>query len=155
MSVLYALAACAALILVSIVVVRRLRGRRVSTDGFSFVAKKDARTVGFGCGHAGPDEIVYEVYGVKIKGQFAQGSPNCPECCLKQMRQLIIRCAVCGRPIMPGAVVHLYSSVPSAKPEWTTRHAGELVLCNHADCEGGNPCGRWNGETVEEFDFGS
>ena len=126
---------------------RRRRSAAGPRPGISYVAVSQSR-LPFRCGHVGADAVRYDVYGTKINGRFRPDSPKCPDCCVQDMRKRVIRCAACGRPIMPGDVVHLARGT-FGKSEWITRFQGEMVFCNRSDCEAPNPAGRWTGETVD------
>lgn len=156
MSNLIAPAVVCLFLLSCLLFVRRSRRKSAEddapTDAFTYAASGSIR-VKFRCGDVGPGAIVYDLFGTKIKASFSENSPFCPDCCLKQLREQVIRCALCGHPILPGEVVHL-ARVQEAKPEWTTRYGGEQVLCNSSDCAAPNLAGTWTGKTVKEF-FGS
>ncbi|MFC1638726.1 hypothetical protein ACFL26_00465 [Patescibacteria group bacterium] len=115
-----------------------------------FVADGE-ETVRFDCGHDGPVDFHYEVYGRRMETdteRIRERHWKCPECMVADMRQRILRCVCCGRPIFPGnSVSFVAGGFPRASREWGRQHDGDWIACT--DCA--PYCGMWTGEGVREW----
>ena len=57
------------------------------------------------CGHRGPLKFELFVYGKIVYP--ARDNQKCPDCCMKEIRETVIRCASCEIPIFPPSAVSL------------------------------------------------
>lgn len=123
---------------------RKAESRKTSTDEFEVSA------VGFfkrrhACGHRGARKFKLMTYGEETK--WISQKERCPDCFLAYAKELIIRCALCGFPIVPGAPVVLYwhGSDPIRKD--ATRVDDHVMGCLRWDCcpSGGFFAGHWTG----------
>lgn len=71
------------------------------------VVKQKGKKVTAQCGHIARTEVHYNLYGVLTKGD---GARHCPECGIKELERITIRCALCELPILPGDAVSIYDS---------------------------------------------
>lgn len=97
------------------------------------------------CGHASHAELVFDVYGLKIEGK---GQLTCPECSIKELREITIRCALCGLPILPGDGVSIYDiGGRDIRADIAFKVGEHQVLgCNGMDCSiPGAYAGLWGG----------
>lgn len=97
------------------------------------------------CGHASHARLVFEVYGLKIEGS---GQLTCPECGSKELREITIRCALCGLPILPGDGVSLYDIGGSDIRSDIAYKVGmdQVLGCMSWDCSmPGSYAGVWGG----------
>jgi len=62
---------------------------------------------GYTCGHVDWKYYELDVYGAAVS--FVSPDDKCPHCVLLAARRDIIRCAACGRPILPCHPVVLYN----------------------------------------------
>jgi len=76
----------------------------------------------------------------------------CPDCLTAELRQVTIRCALCGFAIFPGEPVALYGGPKSSfrGTAGTAEHDGQYVGCLRCDCcpSGGFFAGHWDGQRV-------
>jgi len=117
------------------------------------VIKEGSRT--YECGHSGPKSFKIDAYGSEMT---PKGRKYCPDCAQKWFKENVIRCPICGLPIMPGDGVISY--VPSNR--MSHRKAGYVVpkgeVCEGAilgclrwDCAdtAAGLCGHWDGRKVQ------
>jgi len=76
----------------------------------------------YACGHPGYETYYFYVYGERCvpTEAYADANDTCPFCLLTTVLERHIRCAVCGRAILPGDPVTFYHDDPAFRPEWVT-----------------------------------
>jgi hypothetical protein len=108
----------------------------VDTGGRAVTAK---------CGHSSSEDLIFDVYGVKITGD---GQRICPDCGKTELHRITLRCALCGLPILPGNSVSIYDiSGADVRAEIAFRVGDDQVLgCCTMDCAlPGAFAGHWGG----------
>jgi hypothetical protein len=98
------------------------------------------------CGHRGPVWFALNTYGAESKK--IGSSKTCPDCTIGILRQMVIRCALCGLPIFPGEGVALYSRASSQYKSIATKVGKNFIGCLRWECcpSGGFYAGHWTGE---------
>ena len=119
-------------------------------DTIEAVPDSDER-IAFDCGHTGPVRFHYVIFGEAFEtdeARLRKEHKRCPDCIVAEMRQEIIRCALCGHFILPGDSVACYGSGSDIRDEWATRTPdGGYIGCMRWDCcpSGGFFAGHWQG----------
>jgi hypothetical protein len=115
-----------------------------SNDEIVFVeARGDAVTAE--CGHSSSETLVFNVYGDQVSGD---GRCTCPDCGKAELGRIVIRCALCGLPILPGHAVSIYDiGGEGIQADIAFRVGDDQVLgCNAWDCAlPGAVAGEWHG----------
>jgi len=104
------------------------------------------------CGHEGPVKYTVSIYGIELstKKQFMCKRYKCPECTIVDIKDIVIRCALCRLPIFPGKPVALYDKSSSGIHQDIAHWVGYSACgCLRWDC---CPCGaffagHWDGES--------
>ncbi len=91
-----------------------------------------------GCGHPAKHETIIEVEGRRGVYTASDNTPYCPACWMKAM----IQCAWCGKSILPGDAITLYTPKEEFKiPDYAVVYRREphlqLVGCLRMDCTDG------------------
>lgn len=97
------------------------------------------------CGHSSHEQLIFNVYGLEITGE---GQQFCPDCSKKELTEIVIRCALCGLPILPGNAVSIYDiGGADIKADIAYRVGEDQVLgCVGMDCSlPGAFAGHWAG----------
>ncbi len=110
-----------------------------------------SKTAHYACGHDGPRQAVGIFWGEErvLKEDRDPAKNNCPECLLREVLRISIRCCLCGGIIMPGEGVALYDKKCNPKlghPAWATATPDtQLIGCLSTDCcpSGGFFAGHW------------
>jgi hypothetical protein len=137
------------LLLMILVVVLIARHRRRSRDSTAIVPDPySKKRVRYACGHRGPLSYRFEYMGFdfRLNPNIVANRKLCPDCIWKEMRPKIIRCAVCGAPILPGPV-QLLGSEREYNKEWATLGDGRPMVHANLRCgDSPEPDGEWDGE---------
>jgi hypothetical protein len=137
------------LLLMILVVVLIARHRRRSRDSTAIIPDpRSKKRIRYKCGHRGFLSYQFEYLGFAFRPNLNVIADRklCPACIWKEMRPKIIRCAVCGAPILPGPV-QLLGSGWNYNEKWVTLGNGRPIV--HANLRCGNspePDGEWDGE---------
>lgn len=97
------------------------------------------------CGHRGPRWVIINTYGQLTKKITGWGM--CPTCLIAKLKAHIIRCALCGLPVVPGDGVALYAEgTKGLRLEATKLDDGSAIGCMRWDCypSGGFFAGNWS-----------
>jgi len=114
---------------------------------FSYVRKFLSRTVMAKCGHKTKMVDVIEIDGEKITFSLKKGVR--PEYCINCLKEMSIKCAWCGKSILPGDPITLYSPRDESKvPEHAVIYKKDplqLVGCLRWGCAdtGADRAGFW------------
>ncbi|MDE2188808.1 MAG: hypothetical protein KGJ35_03740, partial [Patescibacteria group bacterium] len=73
------------------------------------VSKRSTKTSLYRCGHYASSKYTVSIFSVLIE-RSCKENKLCPHCFIEQCKHDVIRCCVCGRAILPGQMVVLYSS---------------------------------------------
>lgn len=125
-----------------------------STDRIA-VEKEEGEPVLHKCGHTAPMAVEIHCYGLQVTltEEAAKAREKCGTCCVKDMKKYVIRCGLCGLPIMPGDGVALYSDNRKTFKDRTrvTLSGGSVVGCLAMNCcpSGGFYAGHWTGTKVK------
>lgn len=87
----------------------------------------------YACGHRGPRRFELSVYGDVVRPGGLNN--NCPDCCVEEIRNTVIRCASCELPIFPGDGVVLYHPITKGL---------NLAIANFVDPDAVVGCMRWD-----------
>lgn len=116
-------------------------------------AEESGRKAKFACGHAAPRKFKIDFYGEVREPQAAllKKRLRCGPCEAERLKKVSIRCALCGRAILPGDGVAAYMDDPEYKEAWKTRiGSGKdgVLGCLYTDCcpSGGFFAGHWTEE---------
>ena len=109
----------------------------------------------YACGHRGPRRFTLFVYG--ITAYPTDANHQCPNCCIKEIKRMVIRCASCELPIFPGDGVALYHPTTEGLNLAVANFVGPeaVVCCLRFDC-----CthpelfaGHWSEKGFKQFSF--
>lgn len=152
--------------LVLVASTRKPRPMPTPTDTCT-VENKNGEEVEYECGHRHAERFTVNIFGEPITFTDAGYAIRelCAECFLARLRTGLIRCALCGFPIMPGDPVAVYGNNKKLfKKEWMTT-VGEgkdedkgVIGCLRWDCcpSGGFFSGHWMGDHyVPAFEGGN
>jgi hypothetical protein len=106
----------------------------------------DATEVTFKCGHAGPRRFAFNLYGLDSKP--FDDRKKCMNCRLEESKKVIIRCVLCGLPIIPGEPVVAYHENSRGIRKDIGRKVGDMYLgCLRVGCcpSAGFFAGGWDG----------
>lgn len=105
------------------------------------------------CGHRGPRRFEFRFYGVQFRR--SEGLKFCPDCLIERARKEVIRCALCGLPIVPHAPIALYRADSEGVRPDATKIGNNVVGCLRWECcpSAGFFVGHW-GEDGKSIDFG-
>lgn len=96
------------------------------------------------CGHRGAKWFTLSVYGEETK----KIKHKCAECCIEELKEVVIRCALCGLPIYPGEGVAIYYKDSGAVVLENPVLVGKdgVIGCLRWDCcpSGGFFAGHWS-----------
>ena len=104
------------------------------------VPYKHAKTVTFQCGHQGPSEFGWNLYGETIwaSEEATEDYALCGACLLKYIISTSIRCARCGFIILKDDHVLLLDPAASTMQEWTTAtevaEGKKVIGCMRTHC---------------------
>jgi|GEM_PF-1661409 len=123
-----------------------------------YIAETTGPEIRYDCGHIAPAECRIFIYGETYSA--LNNKNHCPECRIRRIRQQVVRCSSCGRPIMPSSQVALYAgSSPGLKfRNVGIKHRGQYIGCMRADCcpSGGFFAGHWSEDGfVSAFEEGA
>lgn len=107
-----------------------------------------------GCGHKGPFWFRLRVYGTTLKSTRKTRREQCPDCQVEELKQVAIRCCVCGLAIIPGDEVAEYDAQSLTPKDYEFPVIeGAAVGCMRYDCcpSGGFFCGHWNGDGIDYY----
>lgn len=125
-------------------------------DKIELVSSNDQKFI-YECGHEGVTDFVISVYGTK--STIIKKRDKCSNCVMDLMKNVTIRCALCGHPIFPGESVALYhksSKLPYSKVGYQVNDS--YIGCLAMGCcpSGGFFAGHWTGKEFRSaFDDGS
>ena len=119
------------------------------TDRIRIVkASTNPRT--YDCGHTGPDRFSIDLYG--LESEPFTDRKKCPNCRVEEAKSVVIRCALCGLPILPGESVAVYDE-RNELPYKAVAYKQEAFYlgCLRWDCcpSGGFYAGTWTGVSFE------
>lgn len=125
------------------------------TDEF-VVVNVSPEEVDYTCGHRFARSFAHNLYGqvYDIDDKLLASRRHCGACLLEMTRAKVIRCALCGRVILPGDGVAVYDDDPGFNRAWVTSLSGAttptVIGCIRMDCcpSGGFYAGNWSGEQV-------
>lgn len=104
----------------------------------------------YSCGHIGPRAYRIRIWGMEFKPTH---KVRCPDCDLKKIQEVAIRCCLCGFPILPGDGVALYDADSIAEKNYPIKLLGNSLAigCMRWNCcpSGGFFSGYWNGEDLD------
>ncbi|MFC1638727.1 hypothetical protein ACFL26_00470 [Patescibacteria group bacterium] len=114
------------------------------------------RKVRYPCGHKGPATVHFSIFGKRLEAvasKLGHDRERCPKCTVEDLRERIMRCSACGRPIFPGEPVVTYHDAdgePLYDGPYTQEFREDHVGCLDWDCcpEGTYFTGHWDGERV-------
>lgn len=120
------------------------RSRLPATNDQIALVESGGGSVTASCGHPSHGSLVFDVYGQKVTGD---GQRLCPDCSKEELAKIVIRCALCGLPILPGDPVSIYDDDGADIMDDIAHRVGESVLgCNRWDCcTPGAFAGHWGG----------
>ncbi len=106
--------------------------------------------VKFACGHKAPRRFKIDFYGEvrEPAKEVLKRRERCGPCAAAWLKDISIRCALCGCAILPGEGVAAYADDPSYKEAWKTRIGSDkdgVLGCMGWDCcpSGGFFAGHW------------
>jgi len=131
------------------------------TNEIIFVANS-TELIDYDCGHEGPVDFDYDIFGERVDtdtDKLREEHDRCPECIVVEMREIIIRCVLCGHAILPGSPVAVYAGGKGMRKKIAVRAPdGGYIGCMRWDCcpSGGFFAGHWTGKDFRPaFEHGS
>lgn len=132
--------------------VRSAPGELSESDDRLEIVERSESEADYPCGHRGSESYRVHVYGL-LSRDF-KGSERCPDCRLAEAKEFIIRCALCGLPIVPGdSVAMYYKTSGGLKIEIGHKIDDSYVGCLRWDCcpSGGLFVGHWTGKDIKPY----
>ncbi len=130
--------------------------RPPATDQFA-VIEESGELIRYLCGHMSPLCFALDLYGTvtRMDHQGHEKPSCCGACAIERLRAAVIRCVICGHPIMPGNPIMAYEKTEGMQFERCTfiREAAPQVVVGCLDwrCRAtmGVQYGYWMGTRIQ------
>jgi hypothetical protein len=139
--------------------IKRLFSKQKYSDRFDMKTEKVEYMGGlpvlFNCGHTMPAHGKISFWNCIFEEDFSgetEIEAMCADCALKHLQKHAIRCALCGRVIIPGSAVALYDKCNKYINKQAATFVDDCVIgCLYADCcpSGGFFAGHWTEKGFE------
>ncbi len=114
---------------------------RIIPPDVCVVGKQWGEIVTYLCGHRGRRHFIHWLYGEELTGMAQR--KKCGPCVLREMKNIIGRCALCAKPILPGDPFGRASNLGDNRPLRVPQ--SHWICCRRGCCPPWGMIGTWAG----------